>query len=372
MAAHAFLSASSSHIWLNCPPAVRLWQNIQDKGSEYARRGTDAHTLCQYKVEKALGRKVVSPVSDLTFYDEEMEEESEDYAAYIMNVIENIKDDAPDPLVFVEQRVDFSKYVQEGFGTADCLIVEEDGIYVIDYKSGNTFVEAKNNSQLLCYALGAYEMFKDLFDIKQIAMVIYQPKRDNISCHVIELEDLLKWAKEVLAPTAALAYKGQGEFKAGDHCRFCRVKNTCRARAEYNLELAKYDFKQPALLEACEIGVILTRADELTTWASDIKEFALKAALSGTKFPGYKVVAGRAIRKYTNEEDVAKAVEAEGFNPYEQKLLGITAMTAVLGKKRFEEILGPLVYKPEGKPTLVPISDKRKELNLANEDFKEN
>jgi hypothetical protein len=203
-------------------------------------------------------------------------------------------------------------------------------------------------------------------------MAIYQPRRENVSIHEMSKADLLRWADEVLAPTARLALEGKGDFKAGDHCQFCKVKATCRKRAEYNLELARYDFAMPATLENLEIDAILMKVDQLTSWAADIKEYALNQALLGTDYGHFKVVESRSNRKYTNEEDVAKVVLDAGYDPYEKSVLGITAMSKLLGKKKFDELLGSLTFKPQGKPTLVSKSDKRPAMkNTAQEDFKE-
>ena len=215
-------------------------------------------------------------------------------------------------------------------------------------------------------------MFDGIYDIDTVKMAIYQPRRNNISVHSMTKADLLQWANEVLAPTAHLALKGEGEFKAGSHCQFCKVKATCRKRAEYNLELAKYDFKMPAELEDYEIDAILMKIDQFTSWAADIKEYALNQALLGTDYGHFKVVEGRSNRKYTNEDNVAQKVIQAGYDPYEKKLLGLTAMTSLLGKKKFEELLGALTYKPQGKPTLVSKTDKRPAMkNSAENDFKE-
>ena len=222
---------------------------------------------------------------------------------------------------------------------------------------------------MMCYALGALEAFGDIYDINQIQMTIFQPRRDNVSTYTISKDDLLKWADEVLAPTAQLAYVGEGEFKAGDHCQFCKVKVTCRKRAEYNLELAKYDFEMPATLDDIEIAAILAKVDEMISWGNDIKEYALQQAQSGVHFDGWKIVEGRSNRKFTDEAAVAFKVKDAGYDPYEKKLLGITAMSTMLGKKKFEELLGELVYKPPGKPALVPESDKRPAMNTAIDDF---
>ena len=216
------------------------------------------------------------------------------------------------------------------------------------------------------------DLFDGIYNIERITLAIYQPRRENISLYEMGKDELLTWANETLAPAAKLAQEGKGEFKAGDHCQFCKAKANCRKRAEYNLELARYDFEMPATLEDTEVAAILPRIEDLVSWAGDVKEYALQKALSGTKFDGFKVVEGRSNRKYTDEGAVAQTVKDAGFDPYEQKLLGITAMSQVLGKKKFEELLGGLVYKPAGKPVLVPDSDKRPAMNTAADDFKDN
>lgn len=214
-------------------------------------------------------------------------------------------------------------------------------------------------------------MFEGIYDISSIAMTIFQPRRDNVSTFVLSREELLKWAEEVLSPAANLAAKGEGEFHAGNHCQFCKVKATCRKRAEYNLELARYDFAVPASLTDEEIEIILSKADALTSWVTDIKEYALQQALSGKAWNDWKLVEGRANRKYINESAVAEKVKSAGFDLYDHKVLGITAMTKLLGKAKFEELLEGLIEKPQGKPTLVPMSDKRSAMHTAVNDFKE-
>jgi len=202
-------------------------------------------------------------------------------------------------------------------------------------------------------------------------MTIYQPRRDNISTHTVFKESLYQWAEETLKPAAELAFAGTGEFQCGEWCQFCKAKHECRARADHNLDLARYDFQLPPLLADDEIEVILGKVDELVSWASDIKDYALQSAISGKLWHGWKLVEGRSNRKYIDETATANAVSSAGFDPYEQKVLGITAMTALLGKHRFEEILGELIEKPQGKPTLVPESDKRPAINTAQQDFNE-
>ena len=376
MAKHSLLSASASHRWLNCPPSARLCEEYEDKPSEYAQEGTDCHELCAYKVEKALGHRVKDPTENLTYYNSEMEDCAEWYCSFVMEQVAEAKKRCADPLVLVEQRLDYSRYVgiEGSFGIGDCVIVSDGLLHIIDYKHGlGVLVSAEKNSQLSCYALGALDLFDGIYDITEVSLTIYQPRRENVSTYTMSKDELLTWADTVLSPTAKLAYDGKGDFKAGDHCQFCKAKANCRKRAEHNLELARYDFEMPAVLEDDEVASILTKVDELVSWASDLKEYALQKALSGTKFTGFKVVEGRSNRKkYTDEDAVARTVEAAGFDPYEKKLLGITAMSQALGKKRFKELLGGLVYKPPGKPALVPESDKRPAMSTAIEDFKEN
>ncbi len=377
MGSHALLSASSAHRWLNCPPSARLCEGYADTGSEYAKEGTEAHALCEHRLKQALGyttRVVPDITENLSYYNSEMEQCACDYVAFVMELLEESKTVCPDPLVLIEQRLDFSSFVSEGFGTGDCVIVADDTLSIVDYKHGKGVeVSAVDNPQMRLYALGALEMFESLYDINTIRMVIFQPRLDNVSSCIIPKNSLLQWAHDELMPKAKLAYSGEGEFACGDWCRFCKAKAECRKRAEYNLELAKYDFAMPATLEDTEIAAILAKADELAAWASDVKEFALQQALSGVSYDGYKVVEGRSNRRYTDEKAVAAAVVDAGFNPYEQKLLGITAMTAALGKKKFADIIekAGLIEKPQGKPVLVPVSDKRPPMNTAQEDFKE-
>jgi hypothetical protein len=370
MGKHALLSASSSQIWLNCPPSARLSQQYEDKGSSYAAEGTDAHTLCEYKLKTALGIKAKDPSAGLAYYNEEMEECATSYATYILELVEKAKQECADPMVLIEQRLDFSKYVEGGFGTGDALIIADGTIHIVDYKHGQgVLVESEDNPQIKLYSLGALELFDGIYDINTVSLTIYQPRRDNISTHTVSKESLYQWANEVLKPTALLAYAGDGNYRSGEWCRFCKAKHECRARAEYNMELARYDFKLPPLLEDDDVEAILSKIDDLVSWASDIKDYALQAALGGKKWQGLKLVEGRSNRRYTDENAVIQTVEASGYDPYEHKLKGITAMEKALGKAKFAELLGGLVEKPQGKPTLVPESDKRPAMNTAINDF---
>ena len=372
MGKHALLSASSAHRWLHCPPSARVCESFEDKGSNYAAEGTDAHTLCEHKLKTLLGIPSKDPTEDLTYYSQEMEDCADGYAAYIIELVETAKNTCSDPLVLIEQRLDFSRYVEGGFGTGDCVIIADGTLHIVDYKNGKGIqVEAVDNPQMKLYALGALEIFDAIYDIDSVSMTIYQPRRDNISTHTVIKESLYQWAEEILKPAAELAYAGEGSFLSGEWCQFCKAKHECRARAEQNMELARFDFELPPLLSDQEVEIILSKVDDLVSWASDIKEYALQAAVSGKQWDGWKLVEGRANRKYINEQAVAEVVSAAGYDPYEKKVMGLTAMTSLLGKKRFEEILGSYIEKPQGKPTLVPESDKRPAIHRAQNDFNE-
>lgn len=369
---HAILSASSSDRWLHCPPSARLCESYDDNGSNYAAEGTDAHALCEFRLRQTLGMEATDPTENLKWFNEEMSDCATGYAAYVLEQVEVAKQTCTDPVVLIEQRVNFSRWVESGFGTADCIIIADGTLQIIDYKHGlGVLVSAEENPQMQCYALGALELFDGIYDINSVRMTIYQPRRDNVSTYEISKDELYRWADEVLKPTADLAFAGDGNFLCGEWCGFCKAKHECRARADANMELARYDFKLPPLLTDEEVEEILVRADDLVTWAADIKEYALQQAISGKKWNGWKLVEGRSNRRYTNETVVAGVVTDAGFDPYEHKVLGVTAMQKLLGKSRFDELLATHIEKPQGKPTLVPESDKRPAMNTAKNDFME-
>lgn len=370
MSSHAILSASSAYRWLACPPSALKNAEVEDKPSEFALQGTEAHSLCEYKLKHALGMDATDPTGSLEYYDQEMEECSDAYVGFVLEQKAEVEKTCKDPLVLVEQKLDFSRFVPGGFGTGDCLIIADGELQVIDFKYGTGVqVEAENNPQMMCYALGAMLLYDGIYDIDSMKMTIFQPRKDHVSSAIISKDDLYSWAVDVLHPIAEIAAKGEGDFKAGDHCRFCKIKAACRKRAEYNLELAKYDFKPADELDEVEIAAILEKADGFASWLVDLKDYALSQALKGQKYEGFKLVAGRSVRKYKDEVAVAQTVEQAGFDPWAKKVLGITEMTKLLGKDRFKELLSDFIIKPEGKPTLVPASDKRKELNIASSDF---
>lgn len=370
---HALLSASAAHRWMNCTPSARLEQTFQDNSGEAAAEGTAAHALAEHKLRRALKMRSKKPI--LQYDSEEMALYTDGYVEFVLEQIALAKKTCADPQVLIEQRLNFSKYVPDGFGTGDCVIIADGVLHIIDFKYGQgVLVSAEDNPQMKLYALGALELFDGIYDISTVSMTIYQPRRENVSTHTVLKESLYQWAEEVLKPTATLAFDGNGQYLAGEWCQFCRASVKCRARAEEKLNLAKFEFALPPILADEDIEEILTKLDDLTSWANDIKAYALEAAVShGKEWRGFKLVEGRSIRKYSNEEAVVEAAKAAGYHDiYETKLIGITAMEKLLGKAKFQEILGGLIEKPPGKPTLVPLSDKRQAINTsAKHDFKE-
>ena len=375
MTKHALLSASASHKWLHCTPSARLEETVENKSSIFAKEGTAAHELSEYKLRKYLGINTERPVSE--FDNEELDQYTDVYVNFAIELIDEIRTNCKDPVILIEQRLDYSCYVPEGFGTGDLLIVADENLDIVDLKYGRGIaVSAENNPQMKLYAIGALNLFDSLYDIKRVRMTIVQPRLESISTHEMLTEDLLSWAENELKPKADLAFKGEGEFLSGEHCRFCRVRHNCRARAEEFLDAAKYEFKKPDLLTDEEIADVLFLSDRLATWANDVYSFASHVAINeGKQWPGFKLVQGRANRKYKDEKSVIKACEDNGVTDiYSKSLLGITAMEKLIGKKKFNEILGTLIERPEGKPTLVSSSDKRKEIKINNTavaDFKE-
>lgn len=369
---HAVLSASSSHRWLNCSPSARLEQEFEDRETEAAAEGTAAHALCEHKLRRALKRQSRKPISK---YDcEEMDTHTDNYVQFVLETIAQAKEHCADPIINIEQRLDFSCYVPHGFGTGDCIIIADKTLHIIDFKYGQgVLVEAEQNPQMMLYALGALRIYDTLYDIEDVAMTIYQPRRENISTWTITVSDLLSWAENELVPKARLAFDGKGEYMPGPWCTFCKAAVKCRARAEEKLALARYEFAQPPLLTDAEIEEILGKLDDLTRWAEEIKSYAQDAALNhGKQWHGFKVVEGRSVRKYSDENAVIEAANAAGYHDiFRKSLLPITEMERLMGKQEFAEVLSGLIIKPTGKPTLVPITDKRPAMTNVNIDFNE-
>ena len=370
---HAVLSASSSHRWLNCNPSARLELEFEDRTTSAASEGTAAHALCEHKLKRRLKLRSERPVS--VWDSDEMEACTDDYADFVMeNVVRERRRDK-DTQVLIEQKLDFSCFVPDGFGTGDCIIVSKGRLHIIDFKYGQgVLVEAEDNPQMKLYALGALGLFEEKYQIKKVKMTIFQPRRENVSTWEITVNRLKKWAEKELKPKAEKAFKGEGQYCPGEWCLFCKAAIKCRARAEDKLKLAQSEFKLPPLLTDAEIEGVLIKLPDIKKWAEEIQAYALAQALGGKEWAGFKLVEGRSNRKYSNEQEVAKAAERAGYyDIYTKSLISIGEMERLMGKKEFNEILGGLVVKPQGKPTLVPDTDKRPALIVSNakNDFNE-
>jgi len=374
MAAHSVFPPSSAKRYLNCTKALMLERQFEDEQSPYAAEGSAGHALAEHLIKKHLKIRSKRPVSD--YYSDELMEAVDDYVAYCVEQIENAKKECSSPVFEVERRTDISQHIEGCFGTADMVIVTDKKIHVIDLKLGKgVMVDAEHNEQLMLYGLGVLDFYEILYDIEVVELTIVQPRLEHFSTWEISVEDMKAWAENELEPKAKMALAGEGEFVAGDHCRFCKARFTCRARAEEYLKLAQMEFAEPELLSDAEIAEVLTKADALKKWAEEVYTYAQnEAVVNHRQWPGFKLVMGRSNRKYTDAEEVAEAAMAAGYTDiYKKELIGITEMEKLMGKKQFSEILGKLVYKPNGKVTLVPESDKREAvvISTAEADFKE-
>ena len=364
---HAVLSASGAHRWMNCLPSARLEESFEDRESEAAAEGTAAHALAEHKLRKSLKMRSKKPVSK---YDcDEMDTHTDGYVDYVLETLTQMKQHCKDPIILIEQKLDFSCYVPDGFGTGDAVIVSDGELHIIDFKYGQgVLVDAKDNPQMKLYALGALALFEDLYDIEEVAMTIYQPRRENVSNFRVSLSELKEWATWDLMPRAAMAFDGAGDYEPGEWCTFCKAAVKCRARAEAHMRLARKEFALPPVLTDEEIEEIIGSLDDLTRWANDIMAYATSTAINqGKKWSGFKLVEGRSIRRFTDDDKVAEAAKDAGYKDiYRESLITLTEFEKLMGKEVFKETLGALVVKPPGKVTLVPESDKRQELSISN------
>ncbi|MGF0019320.1 DUF2800 domain-containing protein [Sporofaciens sp. SGI.106] len=406
---HALLSASSSKQWLNCPPSARLQENFPNESSVYAEEGTFAHSICEYKVKKYLHERVRRPQSE-EFYTEELEQSTDAYYEFVVGLIEEMKRNGCEPLVLVEERVDYSHIAPSGFGTADMLIIGHDAegrgiLHICDYKNGKgVFVDANHNSQMMLYAIGALHAYGYIYPIEIVRMSIIQPRLDNISTYECSREELEAWG-ESIKPTAKMAYEGKGEQKAGDWCRFCRAKPVCRTCKEEALSLCREEFldldagafavdpraapseveesdttapytpdrsaptfKQPGLVSLDELTEILPTLNRISTWIESVFAYISSEAINhGVPIKGYKVVEGRSKRVFTDTKAVVATAAQNGYTDlYKQQLISLTEFEKMMGKKKFAELLGEYVAKPPGKLALVPESDPRPPVDLSN------
>lgn len=390
MMEHALISPSAAERWINCPGSIMLTKDMADTGSVYAKEGTLAHSICELKLRKYYGltakgeKKPMGPrkfkteldkLKEDELYQSEMDGFTDVYADYIKDLSNGF---SSAPAVFVEQRVDLSEYIPGGFGSADCILIHGNDLYVNDFKYGKgVFVEAEGNPQMRLYALGAYLMYKDFWQITNVHMSIIQPRLSNISSADMKIDDLIRWAEEVVKPAAKKAAEGEQEFKSGKWCTFCLAKPTCRECAVSSMNgVSDFDLMLPPELSIEELGELLTKIEPLLSYAEKAKEYAFNAAMTGVKIPGWKLVEGRSKRVWDDQESAFKDLIEAGVAEemlYHREPYTLAQLEKQLGKKDFESAAGSHIVKQPGKPALVPETDKREELilNRADEDFKD-
>lgn len=369
--AHALLSASSANRWLHCTPSAVLEDQYPDSSSAAAEEGTAAHELAEHKLRLLADLPTTRPVSD--WQNEDMESHTDDYADHVMAELHRAQETSPAAFLAIEERLDFSHLVPDGFGTGDAVIVGDGTMTIIDLKYGKGVeVSAEENPQMMLYALGALNLYSMIYQIDQVRMVIYQPRLHNISVWETTVDNLTQWATETVKPTAEIAAKGEGELRAGAWCQFCRHAPQCTALMKEHFAVIPTQGAEltpaapnPETLSDGQVATIVAHSGEIKKWLTSVEKFATAQANEGHTYPGLKLVEGRSVRRYTDPDAVAQAVEKVGEDPWERKLLGITAMQKLLGKKTFDETLGDLLHKPAGAPTLVPASDKRPALTVA-------
>lgn len=381
---HALLGASKAEQWLACPPSARTQESVAESGSDYAQEGTLAHELaevkllgrvtkCNAKKRKALAEQY-DKIKANKFYDQEMEQATDEYCSLVEERSMAAKARSSDAVILLEARLDYTDWVPEGFGTGDVVLIADGVLEIIDLKYGKGVpVSAYKNPQIRLYGLGAWAGYSYLYSIDEVHMTIIQPRLDSVSTDIMPIQELLDWADRVVKPAAVLAFAGEGDFCSGDHCRWCKVKGNCRARADENMKALAHEFQDPALLTNEEIGSILFITEQLKTWAKDVEEYASGQALNGKSIPQWKLVEGRSNRSIS-DKDAAIAIFKESALDAEkylkpQDLLGIGELEKRIGKKEFAKLLEGLVVKPPGKPTLAPETDKRPEMNSVENDF---
>lgn len=381
---HALLSASGASRWLNCTPSARLEENIPDRVSPFAAEGTLAHEISELKLrifKEGATEKSKGLLSELKkmrkneLYSPDMDDEVDKYVDYVKEIIKQLNTEKKDYNFLIEERLDFSNIVEKGYGTGDVCIISDNLLRVIDLKYGKgVVVEAENNPQLMLYGIGALNKYSLHYDISEVELTIFQPRLDHLSSFRISVEELIKWGDDIVKPKAQLAYSGDGEKKAGEWCKFCKVKALCKTLAEENMKLAKYEFAQPDLLTIDELVEIYKQQPVLLDWVNSVADYLLDQALKGGNIKGYKIVEGRSMRKWVNEQSVA--IKLSKIYPPERYLISkldtLTNIEKLVGKKEFDSIFRQDVIKPPGKPTLVPNSDKRPALGTeqAKIDFK--
>lgn len=380
--AHALLSASGAHRWMNCTPSALLESQFPDTTSDAAKEGTLAHEMAEAKLQhlfntqsyrKATLTRTLNKIKKNELYQPEMDGYTDDYVAYIRKAAMEFE---KTPYIAIEKRLDLTAYIPDGFGTADCVMIGERTLHIIDLKYGKGVpVSAEDNPQLMIYALGALEAYKLLFDIDTVKVSIVQPRIDNTNSSEFTVKGLMRFGDKV-KHYASIAIIGEGEYMPGGWCRFCRARQQCRARADKNIELAFEIDKKPPLITNEEVGEYLRKGEDVAKWLSELQDYALAECLAGRDVDGYKAVEGRGSRTWTDMDAAFEAIIEEGTNEamlYERKPLTLAQVEKLMGKAHFEDVAGEYVIKNPGKPTLVPSTDKRQAITnkiSANEAFK--
>lgn len=375
MKQHALLSPSGASRWLNCPPSARLEESFKSVSNDAADEGTLAHNLCElylrnhFKLLKTIEyNRDLKKIKNNKYYNAEMNGHCLDYVTFILEKYNELKD----PTILIEEKIDLTEFIPEGFGTVDCKIIADDLLDINDFKYGKgVLVDAHKNSQMMLYALGALKKSSLLYNIKMVRITIFQPRLNNYSSYEISAKDLLTWGEEYVKPNAELAFKGKGEYKAGSHCKFCKARNQCKTLADHNMDLAKYAFEDPNKLTDQDISDILEKVADFKVWINNISSYALNEAINNEKqWPGFKLVAGRSNRKYLDEIKIRNILEKTKLpkSSYlsSPELLGIGALEKNIGKIEVDKLVGKYIVKPPGAPTLVPEWDKRPKLNSSD------
>lgn len=377
---HAKLSASGSSRWLACTPSPRLESRIVDKGSDYAREGTLAHEFADLYLNHFLAGTLESPehlkgksqLEQNEFFSGSMHGYVEEYTDYVLGRWSHYLGNHESPQIHIEQRLNFSEYVPKGFGTGDVTIVGGSHLELIDLKYGQGVkVDAVRNSQLMLYGLGALYEFDLEYEIKTVTLTIVQPRLNSISSWEVSADDLRAWGENYVLPRAKDAFEGVGETVAGSHCRFCKAKSTCRAYHEMSLSLARQEFAfaDPDTMSEEELLEVYKLMPTLSDWAKTVNDYMYAQAKDGNPPKGYKLVAKRGRRQWSDKEAVAAALSANGYEQettHSTKLKGIGDISSLMSKDDFEQMLGEFVIKPQGAPILVPESDKRPALGAED------
>lgn len=365
---HALLGASSAARWIACTPSARATEGLPDQESTYAAEGTRAHEVCEkalrYKLAKWEAGKPFDLLSDWAQQSmpTEMFNAANQYVSFLHDQWVGF---SCRPGVFIEQEVDVSRWVPGGFGTCDCLMIGGGLLHIIDFKYGQGVpVSPVRNPQLMYYALGAYALFDGLESIDTVRMSIVQPRiQEEPETWELPLSDLLSWAREVLQPAAEMAWRGEGTFCPGEHCRFCKAHPGCRGWQGKYGPLAGFEpLPQPAILTDEELGEWLQKVEGLAAYARELEDYAQTALLEGRTLPGWKLVQGRSTRKWTDQDAAFRQMEADGIDEamlYTRTPISLTAAEKMLGKKKFAEVMSAFITRAPGAPKLAKDSDPR-------------